>query len=183
VSLKPEKSHDRGRKAPPEEGDVFSDVLEKVASGIGRAMGPSGLTGAPLLQAVTEVVQETVQGAVAGGTDLVLASKAMVLGALRGTAEQGGAALQTLSSVATTLVRQTADREGDLSAATKGLILGAIAGAKAIGAETATAAATAAKGALEGVAHAGMAAGELVLAALKEPIGGIQVALPASRPR
>ena len=163
--------------------DVFGTVLETVTSGIARAAGPSGKAGKSLLQAVTEVVHDSVREAIATGSDLVLASKAMMLGALRGSAEQGDAALQTVSSVATTIVRQTADRGGDLAAATKGIILGAIAGAKAIGTDGAGAAATAAKGALDGASQAGSVTLERVLVALKEPIGGIQVAISASQAR
>ncbi|MBI3857504.1 MAG: hypothetical protein HY293_17625, partial [Planctomycetes bacterium] len=67
---------------------------------------------------------------------------------------------------------------GNLAAATKGLILGAIASAKAMGLDTAKAASTAAQGAYEGAAEAGSVTVERVMAALKEPIGGIKVALP-----
>lgn len=177
--MKPEKSPD----AVAGTRDVFGTVLETVTQGIGRATGASAKAGHSLLQAVTEVIQETVHDAVAAGSDLALASKGMILGVLRGSAEQGEAALQTLSSVSTTIVRQTADRGGDLAAATKGIILGAIAGAKAIGTDAATAASRAAKGALDGATQAGSVTAERVLVALKEPIGGIKVALPAPQAR
>jgi hypothetical protein len=163
--------------ADPESGggDVFARFLESATLGIARASGPSG---AVSLEAVTLALQDGVRGAVETQSDLVLACKAMVLAALRGTAEQGEAALRTLGSVSTTILRKTSDLGGDRVAATKGIILGAIAGAKGIGVEVPGAAATAAKGALDGAGEAGSVDSERILAVLKEPIGGLRVALP-----
>ena len=158
--------------------DVFNTVLETVSSGVGTAAKGSGLAGTALLDAITEIVKSTSRGAVGMGSDLVLGAKAIVIGVLRATGEKGEAALKLVSHTAKTVIRHTADMGGDLAAATKGLVLGAIAGAKQMGVDTAQAASTAAQGALEGAREAGSVTAERVLVALKEPIGGIKVALP-----
>src|SRR5205823_5826457 len=105
--------------------------------------------------------------------------KAIMMGVVRGTGLTSEAALQILSHAAKIVIRQTADRNGNLAVAIKGIVLGAIASARPMGVETAKAASTAAQGALEGAAEAGSVTVERVLGALKEPIGGNKVVLPA----
>ena len=153
--------------------DVFATVLETVTSAItGAAKGPEGAG------AVTEVVKSAARGAVGMGSDLVPGSKAIVMGVVRGTGEKGDAALKLVSHTAKTVIHHTADMGGDLAAATKGLVLGAIASAKHMGVDSAQAASMAAQDALEGAKETSSVTGERVLGALKEPIGGIKVALP-----
>lgn len=159
--------------------DVFATILESVTAGITSAGKGIALTGIPLQQAVAEVVKDSVRGAVAMGSDLVLGTKAIVLGILRATGLKDEAGLKILSHAAKTAIHHTADRGGNLAAATKGLVLGAIAAAKTMGVETARSATTAAQGAIEGAAEAGSVTMERVLAALKEPIGGARVAFVA----
>lgn len=155
--------------------DVFATTLETVTDALAKAT--------PGTEAIFEVATGAVRGAVAMGSDLVLASKAIVVGVFRGTGAKEDAALQILSQVSKTVVHHTADRGGDLAAATKGLVLGAIASAKAIGVDAAKAASTAAQGAHDGAAQAGSVTVERVMAALKEPIGGIKVATPQRQGR
>src|SRR6185503_17466993 len=80
--------------------DVFATVLETVTGGITAAAKESGRDGAALLGAVTEVVKSSARGAVGMGSDLVPGSKAIVMGAGRGTGEKGDAALKIVSHVA-----------------------------------------------------------------------------------
>ncbi|HEV3029391.1 MAG TPA: hypothetical protein VG457_17560, partial [Planctomycetota bacterium] len=134
------------------------------------------------LEAVSEAVAGAVGEAVANGTDLTPATKAIVVGVLRGTEAKDEAALKILSTTARTVIHHTADRGGNLAAASKGLVLGAIASAKAMGVDVAKAASTAAQGAYEGAVSAGPVTLERVVGALKESIGGIRIALPAPHP-
>ena len=112
------------------------------------------------------------------GSDLTPGSKAIVMGVVRGTGEKGDAALKIVSHTAKIVIHHIADMGGNLAAATKGLVLGAIASAKSMGVEQAQAASMAAQGALEGATESGSVTAERVLGALKEPIGGIKVAIP-----
>jgi len=151
--------------------DPFATTLESVTRSIaGCAKGK---------EAISEVVGAAAREAVDSGGDLAPAAKAILMGVVRGTGETGEAALQLLSQAARIVIRQTADRSGNLAAAIKGIVLGAIASAKAIGVETAKAASTAAQGAVEGAGEAGSVTVERVRGALKEPIGGNKVVLPA----
>ena len=158
--------------------DVFATTLETVTGEIAASTRGAGLTGAPLLAAVANVVDGAVRGAVAMGSDLAPAMKAIIMGILRGTEAKEEAGLKILSHAAKIIIRQTADRGGNLAAATKGIVLGAIASAKSIGVDVPKAASTAAQGAHEGAVEAGSLTVEQVLGALKEPIGGSKVALP-----
>jgi hypothetical protein len=158
--------------------DPFATILEHLTGRTASLARGGGLTNAALLEAISAAVVSAVGEAVATGTDLIPASKAIVMGVLRGTEAKGEAALQILAMIARTIVHHTADRGGNLAAAAKGLVLGAIAGAKAMGVDVAKAAAAAAQGAYEGAVGAGSVTVERVLGALKEPIGGIRVALP-----
>ena len=158
--------------------DVFATVLETVTGSIAGAVKESGAAGAVLLNAITEVVKSSARGGVGMGSDLVAGTKAIVLGVVRGTGEKGDAALHIVSHTAKTVIHHTAEMGGDLAAATKGLVLGAIASAKQMGVDSAKAASMAAGGALEGATEAGSVTVERVRGALKEQIGGIQVAIP-----
>jgi hypothetical protein len=131
-----------------------------------------------LMEAVGDVVNSALRRAIKTDTDLNPGARAILIGVLRGTGEKGGASLKILIHAARIAIRQTAALGGDLAAATQGLILGAVAGAKSIGVASETAAAAAARGALEGAAESGFVTVDRVLGALKEPIGGSQVALP-----
>lgn len=158
--------------------DIFTAILGSVTEGMTSMAKVPGLTGAALLEAVSEVATGTVRGAIAMGSDLVPGAKAIVIGIARSAGGTGDAALQVLSHAARVVVHQTADRGGNLAAASKGLVLGAIASARTLGVDTAKAASAAAQGALEGARESGSVTVERVLAALKEPIGGIKVVLP-----
>lgn len=157
--------------------DVFATILESVTAEVASSAKGTGLT-APLPAVVSEVVSDAVRGAVAMGSDLVPAAKAIVMGVVRGAAAKDDAALRILAHASRTIIHHTADRGGDLAAATKGLVLGGIASARTIGVDLAKAASIAAQGAVEGAREAGSVTVERVLGALKEPIGGIKVALP-----
>ena len=162
----------------PGNRDVFSAILESVTQSIASSAKGTGLTGAPLLDAVSEVVACAAREAVEKGGDLVPGTKAIIMGVIRGTGAANEEALKILSHAAKTVIHHTADRNGNLAAAIKGIILGAIASARTIGVDTARAASTAAQGALEGASEAGSVTVERVLGALKEPIGGKKVVLP-----
>jgi hypothetical protein len=168
----------------PAEGvrDPFATILEHMTGRTSSLAKGTGLTDAALLEAVSEAVGNAVGEAVATGTDLVPATKAIVVGVLRGTEAKDEAALKILSTTARAVVLHTADRGGNLAAASKGLVLGAIASAKAMGIDVARAASTAAQGAYEGAVSAGPVTVERVVGALKESIGGIRVALPDPQP-
>jgi hypothetical protein len=124
------------------------------------------------------VVAAAARSAVEAGGDLVPATKAIIMGVLRGAGVRNDAALKILSQAARIVIHHTADGNGNLAAAIKGVILGAIASARTMGVETGRAASTAAQGGLEGAREAGPVIVERVLGALKEPIGGNQVVLP-----
>lgn len=157
--------------------DVFATVLETVTGGMAAAVKSTGTSGAPLLEAVTEVVKNAVRGAIGIGSDLIPASKAIVMGVVRGRGPKDEPALKILLHTAKTIVQHTADRGGDLAAATKGIVLGAIASAKSMGVDPARAASIAAQGAEAGASESGSVTAERVRIALKEPIGGMQVTL------
>lgn len=178
ASVAEKKQWVTGGEVAPVSGirDVYATVLETVSRDMASAC--QGLTGAPPLNAVTEIVTSAVRGAVAMGSDLVPAAKAIMVGVVRGTGATEDGALKILSHVAKTVIHHAADRGADLAAVTKGLVLGAIASSKSIGVESAVATSTAARGAYEGAVEAGSVTVERVLAALKEPIGGAKVALP-----
>ena len=169
---------DLGAVAPGNR-DAFATILESVTQRIASAAKGAGLNGAALRDALSEAVGDAARDAVEKGGDLGPAAKAIMMGVVRGTGETGEAALTLLSHAARIVIRQTADRNGNLAAAIKGIVLGAIASARAMGVETAKAASTAAQGALAGASEAGALTVERVLGALKEPIGGSKVLLPA----
>src|SRR5438477_3086332 len=100
---------------PPGIRDVFGTVLETVTGGIAGATKGTGLAGVALLDAVTEVIKIAMRGAVGMGSDLVLGTKAMVLGIIRGTGEKGETALKILSHAAKIVIHHTADMSGDLA--------------------------------------------------------------------
>ena len=162
----------------PDCRDVFTTILESVTQRIAGSAQVTGLTRAPLLEAISGVVAAAARDAVEKGGDLVPATKAIIMGVVRGSGATNEAALQILSHAARVIIHHTADRNGNLGAAVKGTILGAIASARMMGLETAKAATTAAQGALEGASEAGSVTVERVLGALKEPIGGGKVVLP-----
>lgn len=163
-----------------EEINLGATILESVTQRIAGSVKGAGLTGTALRNALSEVVGDAARDAVERGGDLGPAAKAIMMGVVRGTGETSEAALQLLSHAARIVIRHTADRNGNLAAAIKGIVLGGIASAKAMGVETAQAASAAAQGGLEGASEAGSVTVERVLGALKEPIGGIKVVLPAS---
>ena len=155
--------------------DVFGSLLETVTAGIdeARQAGPDFLDG------VSEVILDALRSAAKAKSDLTQASKAIVVGVLRGLGEREDAALLTLSRTSRAVLREAAGLEADLAACVKGVILGAIASAKDIGADRIKAATASAQGALEGAQGAGASAVDQVRDALKEPIGGVTVELPA----
>ncbi len=168
------KSRSEREAAVPEGGvDVFGSLLETVSAGIAEARR----AGPDFLDAVSEVLLDAMRSAAKARSDLTQAAKAIVVGVLRGLGEREDAALLTLSRTARAVLREAAGLEADLAACTKGLILGAIASAKDLGVDRAKAASAAAEGAMEGARGAGATAVDRVLEALKEPIGGVKVAL------
>jgi hypothetical protein len=167
-----------GLNAIPGNRDAFTTILESVTQSISRPAKETGLTGAPLLDAVTAVVTVAAGDAVERGGDMTPATKAIIMGVVRGTGATGDAALKTLSHAARIIIHRTADRSGNVAAAIKGVVLGAIASARTMAVETSKAASTAAQGALEGASEAGSVTVETVRIALKEPIGGNKVVLP-----
>jgi hypothetical protein len=158
--------------------DGFAVILESVTRKIASSAKGTGLVGAPLQEAISEVVTTAAREAVETGGDLLFGTKAIIMGVVRGTGATKEAALQTVAHAARIIIHHTADRNGNLAAAIKGIVLGAIASARAMGVETARAASMAAQGALEGASEAGSVTVERVLGALKEPIGGNKVVLP-----
>jgi len=161
------------KKADAGVRDPFATILEHMTGRTTSLARGTGLTSSALLEAVSEAVGSAVAEAVATGTDLVPATKAIVVGVFRGTEAKDEAALKILSTVARTIVQLTADRGGNLAAASKGLVLGAIASAKAMGVDVAKAASTAAQGAYEGalggLRHGGAGAGGLEGADRRNP--------------
>jgi hypothetical protein len=164
--------------ALPVNREGFTTILESVTAGIAGSATGTGLSGDPLLDAVSGVVAAAARDAVERGGDLVPATKAIIMGVVRGTGATSDAMLKILAHSARIIIRHIADRNGNLAAAIKGIILGAIASARAMGVDTAKAASTAAQGALDGASEAGSVTVERVLGALKEPIGGSKVVLP-----
>ena len=162
----------------PGAGDVFATILKTVSGGIAQAGVGTEKVGALFFEAVADVVQKALSGAVGMGDNLVMGTKAIVVGVLSGIGEKDEAALRVLSHTARTIIRNAAGMRGDLAACTKGLVLGAIASAKDLGVDRDKAASAAAQGAVDGSHEAGSAADETVRGALKEAIGGIKVALP-----
>jgi len=162
----------------PANRDVFNTVLESVTQSIAGSIKGTGLTGAPLLAAVSGVVAGAAREAVEKGGDLVPGTKAIIMGVVRGAGTGNPESHQILSHAAKVIIHHTADRNGNLAAAIKGIILGAIASARTMGGDTAKAASIAAQGALEGASEAGSVTVERVVGALKEPIGGSKVVLP-----
>ena len=158
--------------------DGFATILETVTQRIASSAKGTGLIGAPLLEAISEVVTTAARETVETGRDLIPGTKAIIMGVVRGTGATKDAALKMVAHAAKIIIHHTADRNGNLAAAIKGIVLGAIASAKSMGVETATAASMAAQGALEGASEAGSVTVERVLGALKEPIGGNKVVLP-----
>ena len=156
-------------------GDVFDTILGSVTQSIARS---AGLTGAPLLDAVTGVVAGAAREAVERDGNMVPATKAIIMGVVRGTGATGDAALKIVAHAARIFIYHAAGRNGNLAAAIKGIVLGGIASARTMGVETAKAASTAAQGALQGASEAGSVTIERVRGALKEPIGGNKVVLP-----
>jgi hypothetical protein len=163
----------------PHNRDAFATILESVTQRIAGSVKGAGLTGTALRDALSDVVSAAARDAVEKGGDLGPAAKAIMMGVVRGTGEKSEAALHLLSHAARIVIRHVADRNGNLAATIKGIVLGAIASARSMGVETAKAASTAAQGALEGASEAGSVTVERVLGALKEPIGGSKVVLPA----
>lgn len=158
--------------------DVFTTILEVVTQNTASSAKVTGLTGTLLLDAVSQVVLVSAREAVDRGGDLIPASKAIIMGVIRGSGATDEAALKILSHAARIIIHHTADRNGNLAAAIKGIVLGAIASARTMGVDTAKAASTAADGGLQGAREAGSVTVERVLGALKEPIGGNKVVLP-----
>jgi hypothetical protein len=167
-----------GLHAIPGSRDAFTRILESVTQGISRPAKETGLTGDSLLDVVTAVVTVAAGEAVERGGDLIPATKAIIMGVVRGTGATGDEALKTLSHAARIITHRIADRSGNLAAAIKGVVLGAIASARTMAVETSKAASAAARGALEGASEAGSVTVDTVRRALKEPIGGNKVALP-----
>jgi len=135
--------------------DLFARTLNTVSRGIATSVGGPGLDGAPLLEAVFDVVAVAARAAVERGGDLAPAAKAIIMGVVRGSGATKDAALQILFHAARIILHHAARRNGNLSAAIKGIILGSIASARTMGVATAKAASTAAQGALAGASEAG----------------------------
>jgi hypothetical protein len=158
--------------------DAFSIILESVTTEMTALVLGTKTSSPPSIEAVSGMVRTAVRGAVGMGNNLLSASKAIMMGVLRGAREKNEAALQVVTLAANILIQQTADLGGDLTAATKGLVLGAVASARDVGVEPPRGASFAARGAIEGAAAAGFVTLERVRSALTQPIGGILVALP-----
>jgi hypothetical protein len=165
--------------APPRTRDTFATVLEMVQAETARSVkGTDASAGSP--EAVAGIVKAAVRRAVGTGGDLVPAAKAIVIGIVRGAEQRGDAGLLRVTQAARIVIRQTADLGGDLAAATMGVVLGAIASSRDMEVDTAKGASSAARGALDGATDSGSVTVERVLAALRDPIGGIEVAVPKS---
>jgi hypothetical protein len=162
----------------PENRDAFAVIMESVTRQVASSAQGTGLTGGPLLDAVSLVVAAAARSVVERGGDLIPGTKAIIMGVVRGSGARNDAALKILSHAAKIVIHHTADRNGNLAAAVKGVVLGAIASARTMEVDTARAASTAARGGLEGATDAGSVTVERVLGALKEPIGGNQIVLP-----
>jgi len=154
----------------PASRDFFTTILESVTRRIAGSAQVTGLTRAPLMEAISEVVAAAARDAFEKGGDVVPSTKAIIMGVVRGSGATKDAALQILSHSARIIIHHSAERNGNLAAAVKGVILGAIASARMMGVETAKAASTAAQGALEGASEAGSVTVERALGALKEPV-------------
>lgn len=162
----------------PGSGDLFATTVKAVREEVLRAAKDAESGGGRLLDAVTQVVHDSLRDTVNADGNLVLGSKAVLVGVLRGTGERETAAVKTISHTSRAVIRFAAQLGGDLSASLKGLVLGAIASARDIGVDRAQAASAAALGAVDGADEAGSAAAETIRRCLREDIGGMHVALP-----
>lgn len=154
-------------------GDVFATIMKTVSEGISNAAKGTGDAGVSVLGAISTVVRTAVRESLGVGTDLIVGTKAIVVGVIRGTGEKEDAALKTLSNIVRTVIRQTAEMNGDVGAAATGLVLGAIASAEDMGVSPSKAASAARDAATEEGNRIGAAAAEKVRGALKQDIGGI----------
>ncbi len=159
-------------------GDVFGTIVKTVSDGITSAAKGTGKAGASVLEAVSNVVRTAVRGSLGVGSDLVVGTKAIVVGVFRGTGEKEEAALKTLSHTARTIIRQTADNNGDVGAAATGLVAGAVASAKQIGVDPAKVASAAGSAAIEEADRISAVAGEKVRSALKKDASRTSAVLP-----
>ncbi len=157
---------------------VYAAIVDVVSAGIVIAAHGTGSAGTSVPHAVAEVLRSAARNAVAADTDLAVAAKAMMVGAVLGTREKEPATLATLTDAARIIILETSAAGGDVSQATRGVILGARASAKAVKVESGRAATAAARGAVEGGELSGPIAAEKVREALNNLIGGIRVVLP-----
>src|SRR5579862_3670319 len=96
----------------PGVGDAFSRILETVTAEMTGLVLGTGPSTPPSLEAVSGVVKSAVRGAVNLGSNLISASKAIMMGVLRGAREKDDAGLRIVTHAARILVQQTADSGG-----------------------------------------------------------------------
>ena len=165
----PERARDRAEEALP-----FAAILKSVIDGIAYA----GKAGVSVPEAVGFGVRAAVRRALDVGGNLVVGTKAIVMGVIRGTGEREAAALLTLSNAARAVIGQTADLNGDLGAAARGLVLGAVASAEHMGVTPSKAAVAAHGAAIDEAERLGPDAAVEVRGALKSAFGGVHVDVP-----
>ena len=167
-----------GPHAVEETGIAFETIMKAVSDGIARAARGAGTTGITVLEAINGIVRTSLRETPRIGSDLIMGTKAIMMGVIRGGGERDIEALKILSHTARSVVRQTAAMKGDLGAAVTGLVRGAMAGAEHIGVDPAKAAWAVSGAAIEEAYYVGSLAGQGVRKALKENIGGFKVASP-----
>lgn len=162
--------------------DVFDRIVGSVSDGIRKASQGRGKKRVPILDAVGGVIRGAVRASLGVGGSLVVGTKAVVMGVIRGVDERGDAALVILGHAARTVVRETSKARGDLRAAALGLVLGAVVSARAMGVLPSRAAYVARDAAVEEAGRIGSVAAEQVGGALKEDLGRTRVPTPSALP-
>ena len=150
--------------------DGFGTIMKAVSDGIARtakSAGPVALTGP---EAIGAVVRGALRGSLGVAPNALVGTKAIVMGVLRGTDEEGDAALVTLSHAARAILRQTAEMRGDMGAAARGVILGAISSARHMRVYPPRAASAARQAVLDEAGRIGSEAAERVRGALKHDV-------------
>ena len=111
---------------------VLAEIMQSVSKGIQGAAGGAGLTGVTVMEAISVIVRRAMRETRAISDDLMLSSKAILLGVIRETGKKGAPALKIMSHTARRVVRETATMNGDVTAAVMGLVQGAAAAADCI---------------------------------------------------
>src|SRR5689334_7447683 len=88
--------------------DAFAVIMESVTRQVASSAKGAGLTGGPLLDAVSLVVAAAARTVVERGGDLIPGSKAIIMGVVRGAGARNDAALEILSHAARLVIHHTA---------------------------------------------------------------------------